>query len=72
MLGYSIDDAMAGDGVQFKVERTSANTMTISVNGVKMFDYTMDGVTEADTVTFVGIQSNANSGKYVEIPFELK
>ena len=72
VLGYSIDDAMAGDGVQFKVERTSANTMTISVNGVKMFDYTMDGVTEADTVTFVGIQSNANSGKYVEIPFELK
>ena len=72
VLGYSIDDAMAGDGVQFKVERTSANTMTISVNGVKMFDYTMDGVTEADTVTFVGIQSNANSGKYVDIPFELK
>ena len=72
VLGYSIDNAMAGEGVQFKVERTSANTMTISVNGVVMFTYTMDGVTEADKVTFVGIQSNANSGKYVEIPFELK
>ena len=71
VLGYSIDDAMSGDGVQFKVERTSADTMTVSVNGVVMFTYTMDGVTEADTVTFVGIQSNANSGKYVEIPFEL-
>ena len=72
VLGYSIDDAMAGDGVQFKVERTAADTFTISVNGVTMFTYKMDGVTEADTVTFVGIQSNANSGKYVEIPFELK
>ena len=71
VLGYSIDDAMSGDGVQFKVERTSADTMTVSLNGVVMFTYTMDGVTEADTVTFVGIQSNANSGKYVEIPFEL-
>ena len=71
VLGYSIDDAMSGDGVQFKVERTSADTMTVSVNGVVMFTYTMDGVTEADTVTFVGIQSNANSGKYVDIPFEL-
>ena len=71
VLGYSIDDAMSGDGVQFKVERTSADTMTVSVNGVVMFTYTMDGVTEADTVTFVGIQSNANSGKYVEIPFTL-
>ena len=71
VLGYSIDDAMSGDGVQFKVERTAADTMTVSVNGVVMFTYTMDGVTEADTVTFVGIQSNANSGKYVEIPFEL-
>ena len=72
VLGYSIDEAMAGDGVQFKVERTSADTMTISVNGVVMFTYKMDGVTEADKVTFVGVQSNANSGKYVEIPFELK
>ena len=72
VLGYSIDDAMSGDGVQFKVERTSADTMTVSVNGVVMFTYTMDGVTEADTVTFVGIQSNANSGKYVEIPYEVK
>ena len=71
VLGYSIDNAMAGDGVQFKVERTSADTMTISINGVVMFTYKMDGVTEADKVTFVGIQSNANSGKYVEIPFEL-
>ena len=71
VLGYSIDDAMSGDGVQFKVERTSADTMTVSVNGVVMFTYTMDGVTEADTVTFVGIQSNANNGKYVDIPFEL-
>ena len=71
VLGYSIDDAMSGDGVQFKVERTSADTMTVSLNGVVMFTYKMDGVTEADTVTFVGIQSNANNGKYVDIPFEL-
>ena len=72
VLGYSIDDAMAGDGVQFKVERTSADTMTISVNSVVMFTYKMEGVTENDKVTSIGIQSNANSGKYVEIPFELK
>ena len=71
VLGYSINDAMNGDGVQFKIERTSANVITVSVNNVVMFTYTMDGVTEADKVTYVGIQSNRNSGKYVEVPFKL-
>lgn len=64
--------AMNRDGVQFKVERSSANTFTISVNGVEMFTYTMDGVTDADKVVSVSIQSNGNSGEYVAIPFELK
>ena len=71
LLGYSINDAMAGEGVKFKIERTAANVITISVNGVVMFTYTMDGVTAEDKVTAVGFQHNRNSGEYVDIPFAL-
>ena len=71
LLGYSIDEAMAGDGVKFKIVRTSANVITVSVNDVVMFTYTMDGVTAEDKVTAVGFQHNRNSGEYVDIPFEL-
>lgn len=62
---------MNGDGVQFKVARTSADILTISINGVTMFTYKMDGVTSTDKVVSVGIQSVANSGEYVTIPFVL-
>ena len=71
LLGYSINDAMAGDGVKFKVERTAVDTLTISVNGVVMFTYKMDGVTAEDKVTAVGFQHNRNAGEYVDIPFVL-
>jgi hypothetical protein len=63
--------AMNGEGVDFKLERTSADTLTVTINGVVVDTYKMDGVTEADKVVSVGIQSNMNKGKYVEIPFEV-
>jgi hypothetical protein len=64
--------AIGGDGVDFKLERTGANTLTISVNGVVVDTYTIDGVTEADKVTAVGIAHYGNKGARVEIPFEVK
>ena len=69
LLGYSINDAMAGEGVKFKLERTAANVITVSVNDVVMFTYTMDGVTAEDKITAVGFQHNRNAGQYVDIPF---
>lgn len=68
------DDAAAainGEGVDFKLERVG-NVLKVSVNGKVYIEYTMDGVTENDNVTSVGIQNNGNKGEYVEIPFELK
>ena len=63
--------AMNGDGVEFKIARTAADTITVTVNGVVMDTYQMDGVTAADKVVSVGIQQNRNNGLYVEIPFAL-
>jgi len=71
-LSDSAAAAMNGDGVQLKVERTAADTFTISVNGETMFTYKMDGVTADVKVVSVGMQNNGNKGQYVEIPFEVK
>ena len=64
--------AMNGDGVEFKLARTAADTITVTVNGVVVDTYKMDGVTAADKVVSVGIQQNRNNGLYVEIPFAVE
>ena len=63
--------AINGEGVDFKLERVG-NVLKVSVNGKVYIEYTMDGVTENDKVTSVGIQNNGNKGEYVAIPVELK
>ena len=64
--------AICGDGVDFKLERTAVNTLTLSVNGVVYDIYTMDGVTEEQKVTAAIIGHYGNKGEKVEIPFALK
>jgi hypothetical protein len=64
--------AICGEGAEFKVERTEANVLTVSVNG-KVYDtYTMEGITEDNWVTAVTFNHYGNKGENVEIPFSLQ
>lgn len=63
--------AILDEGAEFKLERTTANTLTLSVDG-KVYDtYVMNGVTADTTVTRVDIGHYGNHRVHVEIPFEL-
>ena len=64
--------AFCGDGVDFKLERTAADTLTLSVNGVVYDTYKMAGVTASDTVTKVVISHYGHKGQKVAIPFQLQ
>ena len=71
-LGEAEKAAFIGDGVDFKLERTGANTLTISINGVVYDTYTMSGATADHNVEWVAMAQYGNKGEYVEIPFEVK
>ena len=61
-----------GDGAEFKLTRTGANKLQVTLDGVVLDTYTMDGVTAANKVTSFGIYHYGNKGENVEIPFVLK
>ena len=63
--------AINGDGVEFKVERTAANVLTISVNGIVYDTYTMADTTEEVTVTKGYIGHYGNVGQNITMPFTL-
>jgi hypothetical protein len=63
---------LQGDGAEFKLVRTSANTLQITLDGVVLDTYIMDGVTAANKVVSVGIYHYGNKGEKVEIPFAVK
>ena len=63
--------AIRGEGAEFKLERTSANMLTLSVNG-KVYDtYTLTGDAVNAPVTKACIGHDGNENKYVTIPFAL-
>ena len=64
--------AIDGEGVDFKVARTGANILTLSVNGVVMENYTMDGITAANKVVSVGFSHYGNKLFHVEVPFAVQ
>ena len=64
--------AICGDGVDFKLERTAADMLTLSVNGVVYDTYKMADVTGEHKVTAAIIGHYGNKGEKVEIPFVLK
>lgn len=64
-------DLLNGDGAVFKLERTGANVLTLTINGSVLDTYTMDGITAANKVVSVGMMHQGNQGKYAEIPFEV-
>ncbi len=67
-----VTEKLQGDGAEFKLTRTGANTFQISLDGVVLDTYTMDGVTAANKVTSVAIYHYGNKGQMVQIPFVLK
>ena len=68
---HSYASQINGEGVDFKLERTNANTLKISVNGTVIISYTMNGVTENDKVVSVGLCHYGNKGEKIELPFTL-
>ena len=65
-------EALCGDGVNFKLERTSTSTLTLSVNGVVYDNYIMTGVTVDTKVTTAIIGHYGNKGEKIALPFVLK
>ena len=63
--------ALNGDGVDFKLERTGANVLTLSINGTEVLTYTMEGVTIENLITSVGLRHYGNINMQVDIPFAL-
>ena len=63
--------AICSKGVDFKLERTAANVLTLSVNGAVYDTYTMDGVTAANTVARTYVGHYGNNGQYIAIPYRL-
>lgn len=53
-----VTSKLQGSGAEFKLERTSANVITVTLDGKVLDTYTMDGVT-ADKVVSVGFNSTA-------------
>ena len=66
-----VTEKLQGDGAEFKLTRTNANTLQISLDGVVLDTYTMDGVSDANKVTSVSIYHYGNKGQMVQIPFTL-
>ena len=66
-----ITEKLQGDGAEFKLTRIGANTLQVTLDGVVLDTYTMDGVTSANKVTSVGIYHYGNKGQVVQIPFVL-
>ena len=65
-------NAIRGEGAEFKLERTSADMLTLSVNG-KVYDaYTLTGDAVSAKVTKVCIGHDGNRNLHVTIPFELR
>ena len=68
---HSLASQINGEGVDFKLERTNANTLKVSLNGTVIITYTMEGVTENDKVVSVGLCHYGNKGEKIEVPFTL-
>ena len=66
-----VTEKLQGDGAEFKLSRTGDNTLQITLDGVVLDTYTMEGVTAANKITSVGIYHYGNRGQKVEIPFDL-
>ena len=65
-------DLINGNGAEFKVARIGENVLQLTLNGVILDTYTMDGITADNKITAVNIYHYGNTGEKIEVPFELK
>lgn len=63
--------AISGEGVDFKIARTSANVLTVSVNGVVYDTYEMADVTEDFKVASANIGLYGNPNTQIVVPYSL-
>ena len=68
----TLDSKITADGVDFKVERTAANELTVSVDGQVVDTYTMNGITADIKIANVAVKHQGNQGKKVQVPFYLQ
>ena len=68
----SLDSKITNEGVDFKVERTAENVLTLSVDGAVVDTYTMNGVTADNKITSIGVKHQGNQGQRVDVPFYLQ
>ena len=67
-----VTSKLQGSGAEFKLGRTSANVITVTLDGKVLDTYTMDGVTADNKVVSVGFKQygNPKSSNYtVEVPY---
>ncbi len=65
-------DLINGDGIEFKVTRTGDNTLALTLNGVVLDTYTMNGITADNKVSAVLVYHYGNTGENVEVPFTVQ
>ena len=65
-------DLINGNGAEFKVARIGENVLQLTLNGVILDTYTMEGITADNKITAVNIYHYGNTGEKIEVPFELK
>ena len=73
-IDESTADLINGAGAQFQVERTNANTLTLTLGGKVLDSYTIAGVTADNKVVSVGFRQygNPKSNDYrVEVPYSV-
>ena len=67
----SFDSKITTEGVNFKVERTAANVLTLSVDGQVVDTYTMNGITAGNKITSISVKHQGNQGIVVPVPYEM-
>ena len=67
----AVTSLINGDGAEFKIARTGANTLTVTLNGKVLDTYTMEGVKSSNKIVSVGFKQygNAASSNVVKVPF---
>ena len=68
----ALDSKITTEGVDFKVERTAANELTVSLDGQVVDTYTMNGITADNKIANIAVKHQGNKGKYVQVPFYLQ
>ena len=68
----SLDSKITKEGVDFKVERTAADVLTLTLDGQVVDTYTMKGITADNKIASIAVKHQGNKGHKVDVPFYLQ